>query len=553
MKRIIYILIFQFAIISTLDAQTGTGIEWQACYGSSLSESLENACKTPDGGYIMVGITPNDTAIGIWTTNFGDADYAVIRIDSVGNVIWAKTYGGDKLDGAYGITKGIRSNRYYIAGKSRSESSTNYHSPSTNGDAWMIAIDDAGTMLWERCYGGYSGDAFGAVVQINDSNVVYGIGITGSDIDEGDVTGVYVDGNEEGWICKINANTGMLIKAKAYGGTGRELLFRAIPRSNTFIAMGWTASKDHDVWNYYGTYSPGGGAIPNGWLLNIDTSLNIVWQKSIGSSGRGKIIEIVNTSDGGFAVLGSTLNQTGDTSMFNFSVGTMPNSTIPKREAFIIKYDSLNNQQWQQHYSAPLDKIEVNKGFAQMTDGGYVFSSNVNKWNGFVMWPYNHGTVIFKTDSAGNLISKGRYGNGSGGYITSSNLFSTYNNKLVFIGYTAAGPGITCSNLSTFNGSGFWHVFQIGHDLGIRQIQKEYSPITVYPNPGNDVFQLKNEDFIKIKSIAIYNSTGQLIKSMVVDKQADNQSFNLSSCPVGLYFIEVNTDNQRYVKKIIKE
>ena len=548
-KTIIYTVLVLMILVFQLitQAQIGTGIEWQACYGSKWSESLNNACQTPDGGYILVGISPGDSVGGIWTTNYGDSDFAVIRIDSVGNVVWSKTYGGDKLDGAYAITKGIRPNRYYIAGVSRSESSTNYHSPSTNGDAWMIAINDAGDLIWQRCYGGYKGDVFEAVVQINDSNVVYGIGSTGSDIDEGDVTGVSADANPEAWICKIDANTGMLIKAKAYGGTRTDMLFRAIPRSNSFIAMGWTESKDHDVWNYYGAHAS------NGWILNIDTALNIIWQKSIGSSGGGKIIEIINTSDGGFAVLGSTINNAGDTSMFNFMVSNMPNSTNPKREAFIIKYNNMGQQEWQQHYAAPMDQIEVNKGFTQMTDGGYVFSSNVSKWNGFVMWPYNHGTVIFKTDSAGNLISAGRYGNGSGSYISSYNFFSTDDNKLVFIGVTTAGTGITCTNISTFNGSGFWHVFKIGHSLGVEEIKQEYSPIKVFPNPATTQITLdlgaQNQ---KIESVNIFTVAGQ--KVLILNNVQSDEPIDVQSLKPGIYLLEgALKSGERFVGKFVRE
>jgi hypothetical protein len=545
MKKIVYLIIFiiQFVNFSSVLAQTG--IEWKACYGVAATGFLNDACETPDGGFIIVGeANPNDTVL--WPNHMGGSDYGVIRIDSVGNIIWKKTYGGNKYDVAYSIIKGKRPNRYYIGGRTNSEGSTNYHAPN-NTDAWIVAIDGAGTMLWDRCYGGYNGgEQFNSLVQLGDSNIIYGIGNTGS-FNSGDVTGSY-NATLTGWLCKINANTGMLIKQKIYGGTGSDYLIHStVLNTSSFLVQGYTESRDHDVWVHYGN----GPTNSNGWLLNIDTSLNIVWQKTIGTSSHGTINNVIKTQDGGFAVIGWTKNKPGDTSCFNFYVDTTVLANGEgKDEAFIIKYDSLGSELWQQHYSAPLDPVRVESAFMQMLDGNFVFTTVISQWNSFAPWPYKNGTVFFKTDSAGNFISTSRYGNKTpssiqGIGVQPKRLFTTVDNKLIVVSQFAPYTGQSVNDN--------WCIWRIGHQLSIEDNIKTEPLIKVYPNPSNGIINIDFENTSGIKRISVYNTLGQLIENIAVNTNLTHYSFNLNANPKGLYFIGIETNNTLLFKKVILE
>jgi hypothetical protein len=380
------------------------------------------------------------------------------------------------------------------------------------------------------------------LVQLGDSNIIYGVGLTGSPSNSGDVSMNYNQG-VSGWICKINANTGMLINEKVYGGTNGESLNNSARLNNTqFLVQGWTGSRDHDVWTHYGN----GPTNSNGWLLNIDTSLNIVWQKTIGTSGSYDIInDVLKTKDGGFAVFGSTVNRPGDTSSFTFYVDTLPPNGQRKREAFIIKYDSLGNELWQQHYGAPLDQVKVIGRFVQMQDGGFVFSTYVSKWHGFALWPYSSGSVLFKTDSAGNLLSTSRYGQGISP-LNVKTLFTTNQNKLVVV--SERSPACPASYPV-----GGWSIFQIGHQLAIEDNIKTEPLIKVYPNPSNGIINIDFENIDGIKRISVYNTLGQLIENNAVNSNLKHYSINLNNYPKGLYFIGIETETDMLFRKVILE
>ena len=70
-------------------------ILWSGIYGGSSSEEAYAVDETRDGGYIAVG----------YTFSFGEGmrDYYLVRVDSVGDTLWTRTFGGGGIDEAWGV------------------------------------------------------------------------------------------------------------------------------------------------------------------------------------------------------------------------------------------------------------------------------------------------------------------------------------------------------------------------------------------------------------------------------------------------------------------
>jgi len=75
--------------------------------------------------------------------------------------------------------------------------------------------------------------------------------------------------------------------------------------------------------------------------------------------------------------------------------------------------------------------------------------------------------------------------------------------------------------------------------------------LSVFPNPNSGYFSIKNESN-KNGKISIYNSLGQIIRSTKLSNQ-EQQNFNLSEYPKGIYFFKVKIENVSYLEKIIIE
>ena len=70
---------------------------------------------------------------------------------------------------------------------------------------------------------------------------------------------------------------------------------------------------------------------------------------------------------------------------------------------------------------------------------------------------------------------------------------------------------------------------------------------TIYPNPVNNFLQLQLSTTLKFKKATVFNYFGQLVL------QSKSTTIDVSSLSSGVYFVEVETDKGKGVKKIIKE
>ncbi len=78
---------------------------------------------------------------------------------------------------------------------------------------------------------------------------------------------------------------------------------------------------------------------------------------------------------------------------------------------------------------------------------------------------------------------------------------------------------------------------------------KDQSKYTIFPNPSNGYFQLKGFTENSDITVKIYNSLGEII----LREQKYNEQIDLSNQPDGIYFIEVNGNNQIHTIRFIKE
>ncbi|QOD59617.1 T9SS type A sorting domain-containing protein [Polaribacter haliotis] len=73
--------------------------------------------------------------------------------------------------------------------------------------------------------------------------------------------------------------------------------------------------------------------------------------------------------------------------------------------------------------------------------------------------------------------------------------------------------------------------------------------ISFYPNPVNDILQIKNSDNLKISTIMIFNVLGKKVK---VIRNPEN-AIDVSDLSKGIYFLNINSENGKIVKRIIKK
>jgi hypothetical protein len=115
---------------------------WTKYIGTSDWDFFYDVAPTYDHKFILAG--------GTYGMGNGDEDMWFVKIDSAGNVVWEKTYGGVKQDEARGI---IQTKDSMIA-----TAGFTFSLGDTLGDSWILRMNEAnGDTAWART-AGYTGE-----------------------------------------------------------------------------------------------------------------------------------------------------------------------------------------------------------------------------------------------------------------------------------------------------------------------------------------------------------------------------------------------------------
>lgn len=151
MMRLLNIFIFCFLFINVKGQSTDTA--YIHLFGGQNMDMFRDGVATLDTGIIAVGTTSSYGA--------GNTDIYVVKTDSLCNKIWSKTYGRNNVEQGYSI-KNTQDGGFIIAGFTNSIGAGGY-------DAYLLKIDSNGQQLWEKTYGGYDWDFAYSIVELPDS------------------------------------------------------------------------------------------------------------------------------------------------------------------------------------------------------------------------------------------------------------------------------------------------------------------------------------------------------------------------------------------------
>lgn len=182
---------------------TDGSLLWSYQYGGSGYDAVYNLCKATDssGRIIAAGITnsPNDYNI---TGNHGDYDALVLSIDETSGILTeAKCFGGKKSDNFFSI-QNTYDKGYILSGSTVSQNGdVSYNADITNGQLWVVKLNNSRTIDWERTYGGPEYESGYGAFEINNG----GFFIAGDTYGNGgDVSGYHGVSQRDYWAVKLS-------------------------------------------------------------------------------------------------------------------------------------------------------------------------------------------------------------------------------------------------------------------------------------------------------------------------------------------------------------
>lgn len=195
--------------MSNINAQV-MDIVWQKCLGTDESD-YPGCIVTTDNG-ILVSTTIGKSAPGISNFHRG-GDAWVVNIDTIGNIVWEKCFGGSDSDNFKKMIN-LPNNEFYLLGGTNSSDGDVQSYNHNSYDIWVVKIDSNADIIWEKCYGSYVNNGFSDAVITPDGGLIFGsmVNAPGGDISQ-------FFGQRDVWLCRIDS-VGNIVWEKSYGNHG---------------------------------------------------------------------------------------------------------------------------------------------------------------------------------------------------------------------------------------------------------------------------------------------------------------------------------------------
>ncbi|MEN6341754.1 MAG: hypothetical protein ABFC89_04255 [Methanospirillum sp.] len=364
-------------------------IAWQTLLGGNGTDYGSDAQQTSDGGYILLGYSDSSASGDVTGTNHGGNDLWVVKLDSAGTVQWQQLLGGSGNE--YALLHSVQQTSdggYVLVGSSYSSASGDV-TGTNHGDSdyWVVKLDGAGTVQWQRLLGGIQGDWCSSVQQTSDGGyVLFGSSYSSA---SGDVAGTnHGTSLEDFWVVKLDG-AGTVQWQELLGGNGMDIGLSAQQTSDggyVLIGCSYSSASGDVAGTNHGDFDL--------WVVKLDGAGTAQWQQLLGGSGRDVGFSVRQTVDGGYILLGSY-----DSSASGDVAGTSHGGN----DAWVVKLNGAGAIEWQKLLGGSGD--EYGYSVLQNADGGYVLFGGSSSADGDIT-DTPHGLNdcwVVKLDSAGAI------------------------------------------------------------------------------------------------------------------------------------------------------
>lgn len=264
-------------------------IEWQKTIGGSALDEFVSIAADVDGGFICGGYS-NSMISGDKTENsFAFYDFWIVKIDSVGNILWQNTIFGSQPDHLSSIRPCVDGG-YICGGTSYSSATGDKSENPCNGsrDFWILKLDSIGNIQWQNTIGGNFQDYLSSVMQTPDGGFI--CGGSSNSLVTCDKTTDRIGGYDQ-WIVKLDS-IGNIEWQRTIGSDSDDFLSSIeVTVDGGFICSGHTLG---DISGHKNENSLG---LEDFWIVRLDSSGEILWSNVIGGIDKDYDSFIVPTLD----------------------------------------------------------------------------------------------------------------------------------------------------------------------------------------------------------------------------------------------------------------
>ncbi|WP_138484824.1 T9SS type A sorting domain-containing protein [Dyadobacter bucti] len=537
-------------------------LEWEKTIGGPANDSFSTIHQTADGGYIVGGSSSSPIGSEKSERSRGNSDYWIVKLDKNGDKVWDKTIGGPGGDILNDVRQ-TDDGGYILAGSSSSGiggEKTEAELGQFFSDFWIVKLSATGTLEWERTLGTSGPDGLQCMTLTSDGGYVFGgnqgyqeqssgyylmkVSAAGTKQWEKIIGGVidsygyiygYADINDvqqtpdggfilggtsnqgagghqtessliDYWIVKLDADLSVEwdnVIATAWDADGKG--------GNYFAKLVQKAGGGYTLLGYSGSFaggdktedSHGNGVLlwsSDFWLVRLNASGTVVWDKTIGGAEDERAYSIGNTSDGGMVLMGSSTSNAGFAKTENGKGGT---------DFWIVKLAP----------DEPSLPVTLKTFSAKKESTSAVLSWQTTSETRSSHFEIQHSTNGKTWTALGAINAKGE----------SSEIW----NYQYIHSHPATGENLYRLKMVDTDGS-----FALSK-INRLKFAGDFS-IHVYPNPAVETMTVQAGDWSKVKSVEVLNSIG---KAVYHSGSIPVQTINAKELPRGLYFVKVSLND----------
>jgi len=440
MKNLTLIILCLATITIGYSQQSNLVIQWQKCLGYGYQTNDQGLPQNGNVYPFKTGasiVKTTDNCYVVFENLYTD-DVKVNKLSANGTLIWSNTFGGSNSDIAKEIIQ-TSDGGYIFVGTSNSTDlvgATNYGGT----DVWVVKMNSLGILQWQKNISTTSNtddDIGSSITETSDNGFVvagYSVSLMPQN-----------NGSSDFYVVKINS-VGATQVLRCFGSYAAEDCSKIQKCADGgFILIGATrvglAGPNGDV-GIANNYS-------DVWIVKLNASLNIVWQKCFGSSSYDGSFttpsspsSIIQTSDLGFLFLTFTRGNNGDVT-FNNGLA----------DIWVVKISATGTLEWQKS----LGGSGAEYGFSiKQVNNDYLIIGNTYSNNGDVEGNHTPGPSGMKSDiwiakinAIGNLIWQKCLGGTNNDY--GVEIIANTDGSIIVSGNTKSNDGDVVGN--TFNES----------------------------------------------------------------------------------------------------
>lgn len=483
----------------------------------------------------------------------------IVKYDVAGNILWAKSAVG--ASDATALTTDASGNIYVAGnyrgtsvtfGSITLNNVINYYS-----DIFLVKYDASGNVLWAKSAGGDSDDlATSVTVDASGNACVAGYfgssSITFNSITLNNIVNI-AGNNYDIFIAKYDTNGNLLWAKNAGGSSNDEASSVTADISGNVYVTGSFVSSSITFGSTTLINTSSGAYNSDMFIAKYDASGNVIWAKSTGGDSNQEGASITADASGNVYATGifySLAITFGSTTLYNIIQSSFGSSS----DMFVVKYDASGNVLWAK--SAGGNNLDGSASLTADASGniyiaGYSYSPSVTFGS---INLNNAGSVnmfIVKYDAGGNALwakSTGENGEAAAAADASGNVYMAgyFNNPTITFG------SITLNNTDTTGSTVDMFIAKLASTNTEIENIENIAGINIFPNPSNGKFgiEMNNQQLAAdLMNLEIYNSLGEKIYQVAI--QTPESTIDISNQPSGIYFLNIKTEKESFSQKLI--